>query len=342
MIYFRVDGNEQIATGHIMRCLSIAQAIAEKGENCTFIISDDYPKALIQSKGFGTINLCSKWNDLELEITKLTELIREKEINKMIIDSYFVTERYLKEISKHIRSVYIDDLSLFSYPVDLLINYTSYYSKFNYESLYNLKSIKLLLGCNYVPLRKEFFQIKRNQINNEVRNILITTGGSDTYNIAGRLLDEISMEKRYKDINFHVVSGIFNQNLLKLKTLEENNKNIFLYQNIKRMSDLMMKCDIAVSAGGTTLYELCACGLPTICFAFADNQISGVEDFRDKKIMNYAGDARQNDNNVIQNMINGIELLCENAQQRETYSKKMTNLVDGGGACRIAQEVLAL
>ena len=343
MVYFRVDGNEQIATGHVMRCLSIAQAIAEKGENCTFITSDDYPKELIQSKGFDTINLHSKWNELELEITKLIELIKEKEISKMIIDSYFVTERYLKEIGKYTQIIYIDDLNLFSYPVDLIINYANYYSKFNYTSLYNLKNIKLLLGCKYVPLRNEFSQVKRrNQLNSQVRNILITTGGSDTYNIAGKLLSKICKEKRYKDINFHVVSGTFNLNLSKLQILKENNKNILLYQNIERMSELMVKCDLAVSAGGTTLYELCACGLPTICFAFADNQLNGVEEFGNKKIMVYAGDVRQDDNNVVQNIIRSVDLLCKNIQQREIYSKRMQNLVDGYGAIRIAEEILTL
>ncbi|ROR31532.1 UDP-2,4-diacetamido-2,4,6-trideoxy-beta-L-altropyranose hydrolase [Mobilisporobacter senegalensis] len=341
MIYFRVDGNEQIATGHVMRCISIAQAIVENGEDCTFIISDDYPKKLIQSKGFPTLNINSKWNDLELEIERLIELIREKEIKKLIVDSYFVTKKYLKEIGRHVRIIYIDDLNLFTYPVDMIINYANYYPKFNYESLYNLKNIKLLLGCEYVPLRKEFSQLEReNEINNPARTVLITTGGSDTYNIASRLLIEIIEQKKYENINFHVVSGVFNQHLSQLQMLEKTYNNIFLHYNVEKMSELMMKCDIAVSAGGTTLYELCACGVSTICFAIADNQINGVEDFGHNNIMIYAGDVSKNINIVIQNILKGIALLYQNDQLREIYSKRMTNLVDGCGASRIAYEIL--
>ncbi len=345
MIYIRVDANEQIATGHVMRCLSIAEALIQKGEICTFITADNYSNELILSKGFHVECLYSKWNQLELEIEKLLQLIQKQKIEKLLIDSYYVTEKYMREIGKYTQIIYIDDLNLFSYPVDMLINYSHYYHKFIYESTYHNSKTKLLLGCKYVPLRKEFVQAQTQIANRrfeKIKNILITTGGTDSYNVIGKLLKEMAGNISYKEADLHIVVGKFNQNCQELQELANQNSNVHLYYNIQKMSELMKGCDIAISAGGTTLFELCACGIPSICFALADNQLDAVEDFGNSKIMIYAGDFRDNVQKVLQNIIDGIESLSENYQLRKTYSEKMLELVDGLGAHRIVEEILML
>ena len=98
----------------------------------------------------------------------------------------------------------------------------------------------------------------------------------------------------------------------------------------------MKSADIAVSAGGTTLYELCACGTPTISYAFADNQLNNVIQFQEDEIIDYAGDARCG--NLIEKILYYLEQYRSDKDLRLKRARKMQQLVDGNGSMRIVHE----
>ena len=125
MIAIRVDMNNQIATGHLMRCLSISEALRLQNEEVVFIISDEQPVELLRQKNFRYIVLNTKWNDMESEVKALTKIINDENIDKLLIDSYQVTYKYLNEISNITKTIYIDDLGKFEYPVDTVICYAN-------------------------------------------------------------------------------------------------------------------------------------------------------------------------------------------------------------------------
>ena len=100
--------------------------------------------------------------------------------------------------------------------------------------------------------------------------------------------------KRYKRID--AVCGRYYEGFLELVKEYRNDGRIHLYQSHSRLSELMLEADIAISAGGTTLFELCAAGVPTITYTIADNQTQGAEWFNENAMMGYAGDARRDDN----------------------------------------------
>lgn len=335
--YFRTDGNEIIATGHVMRCLSIADACKDIGHEVTFITADDQCNDLIQQRGYNAINLAGKWNDLEYELDEIGCLISEHDVQILIIDSYYVTEKYLRTLKTLTKTVYIDDLNAFHYLVDVLINYSIYADKFNYPSLYS--DTKLLLGCDYVPLRTQFRGIDRKIVCKEVQNILITTGGTDYQNVIGRLLNKMVVDKYLESISIHVVVGMFNANLDELRVIEKQYVNVNIHCNVLNMAELMKGADIAISAGGSTLYELAACGVPTITYSFADNQMDNVREFADRGLMEYAGDVRHNIDNCIGALYNMINLLVQNQEKRQSLSHQLLKLVDGEGTMRIAKEL---
>ena len=74
-LYIRSDGNEKIGTGHIMRCLSIADAVREAGGTCIFVIADSKMEAVIRANGFPMICLHSVWDNLDYETEKMEQLI---------------------------------------------------------------------------------------------------------------------------------------------------------------------------------------------------------------------------------------------------------------------------
>ncbi len=185
-----------------------------------------------------------------------------------------------------------------------------------------------MLGCQYVPLRKEFENISY-RVRKVVKNILITTGGTDNYNIAGRLLEMLVKQECTKMVKIHVIEGVYNINKDFLEKLSKQHNNIVLYRNVQNIAKLMLNCDIAVSAGGFTLYELCICGVPTVSISFADNQLENVKQFNKEEIIIYAGDVRNDIKVVLKKVVSNIEVLLNDCKIRLKYSEKMRNLKVG-------------
>ncbi|MEG2773844.1 MAG: UDP-2,4-diacetamido-2,4,6-trideoxy-beta-L-altropyranose hydrolase [Acetivibrio sp.] len=331
MFYLRVDGNQTIASGHVMRCMAIAGQIEKMGESCVFITADEEPKRLIEENGFSVRCLHTSWSDMEGELPTLLTLIKECNIKKLLVDSYFITPRYLEQLKEVVSVFYMDDLNRFLYPVDTLINYGIQYPLYHYEENYKESGTTLLLGCDYIPLREEFQGIKP-RLSGKVKNILITTGGTDPF----RMEIEIFEKLKEKDCCFYIICGAMNGNYEELHKLEKKYKNVRIYKNVKKMTDIMKACDLAISAGGTTLYELAACGLPTVSFSFTDNPIEGAQEFAKQKIIPYAGDARNGMETCCQTIALSIEELEKDYENRKQISLKMQKLIDGNGAERIA------
>lgn len=325
MLYIRTDMNNTIATGHVMRCLSIADAAKQLGEGVTFLLADNQAEKLIQKRGFHTIILNTKWDDMESELSVLENIIFENKIEKILIDSYQVTENYLERLSELTKTIYIDDLNAFVYPVHAIICYANYWEKFKYAERYS--NTKLLLGTDYIPLRKEFSACLPKQIKDKVENLLLLSGGTDNYNILDNLLQSIDLNK-YRCIN--VICGKYYNNFESLSAKYSAYENVRLYKGVDHIEKFMEEADLAVSAGGTTLYELCAMGVPTISYSFADNQLDNVKQFQEDGIIDYAGDIRTG--NVYFNVKRLIIKYCESIELRQSQSLKMQQMVDGGGA----------
>ena len=331
MIFIRADANEHIGTGHIMRCISIARAFARKGKEIIFITADHKGDALIS--GFPVICLDSIWNRMDSETDKLTKIIKERKPELFLIDSYFVTEEYVRTLSKIVSTAYMDDMNAKRWDVDYLINYNIFAGNLEY-SWYENTRVKLLLNPQYTPLRDEFRDLPEH-VMKPVKDVLISAGGADPERVTERILESIC--PKHSNIVFHFIVGALNPRIDVIKSLAGD--NAVLHINEHNMSRLMQKCDIAISAAGTTLYELCATGIPTITFTLADNQLIAAEQFEKHGIMLNAGDCRNNPEfeNYLSQMISA---LIEDHNKRTELSNKMQRLVDGNGAERIVDRII--
>jgi spore coat polysaccharide biosynthesis predicted glycosyltransferase SpsG len=223
---------------------------------------------------------------------------------------------------------------------DMVINYVIECDKDNYRKLYRKDRTKLLLGVEYSPLRSEFKGIKPKEIKKIAKNVLITTGGTDSLNISSKILKRFCSEKRFRDLNFIVIVGPLNSNLAELQDLATS--NVTLQIKPDKISELMTGSDIAISSGGTTLHELCACGVPTICFSLADNQIASTKAMHNRNIMLSVGDLRTLKKETLDNMAENLWQLAQDKSLRANFSKKMRKLTDGNGTRLIASETLNL
>ncbi|WP_310602306.1 UDP-2,4-diacetamido-2,4,6-trideoxy-beta-L-altropyranose hydrolase [Anaerosporobacter sp.] len=349
MLYIRTDANPTIATGHVMRCMSIAKEVTKLGREVTFITADLQAKELIETNGFSLICLNSQWDNLESELEVLIELIKDREIDRILIDSYFVTENYLLQLRKYTKIYYLDDLAMFPYPVDVLINYNNYAGKLNYSTEGNCKETKYILGCKYAPLREEFRGIVVTP-REKVECVLLTTGGSDSCHVASKFLTYLEQEYfRAKEkacsigeMEFHVIVGKFNVDQDTLNELASKYPQIILHYNVTNMAEIMQSCDIAITAGGSTMYELCVCGVPMITYAFADNQLAGVEGFEELGVASYCGDIRDGEVELWRRIVVAIGEYCSDSSYRIQMAERMQEVVDGNGARRLAEVVTGL
>ncbi len=330
MIAIRVDANNKIGSGHLMRCMAVARRLKKIGEKVLFIVADDTKKDLILKEGFEFLSLNSEYDLLDKETDKVISAIKMYNIKIILIDSYFVTQNYFFNIRKYAKIAYFDDTNNFIYNhVDFIINYNFNYEEYKYFEKYYNKDTKLLLGPVYAPLREEFENMPPKNIKRNVEDILITTGGTDNYNLCGEISKKLLLKT---DAIIHIAVGPFFKYKNILQDIAKNNKNIILHENAN-MNNLMQKCDIAVSTSGSTVYELCACGMPSVLLTIAENQF-GICNFMSKhKYALYSGNYNEN---IVLNVIDNVMLLINNKQIRDEISFLVSKLVDGNGAERIA------
>lgn len=335
MIIFRADGNPQLGSGHIMRCLSLANAFQDLGLAVIFVTADDCFRDIINKRGYGCCVLRTKYDRMEDELSALRPVLQDLHPRCVLLDSYFVTPRYMAAVREEAPLVYIDDLNSFDYPADLVVNYMLYADKLGYPA-----TKRCLLGPRYALLRKEFRGVPKRRAAEQVRNVLISTGGSDPEHVALECVKYLR-EQKMDSVTYHVVLGALNQDIEAIKILTAGHSHIVLHQNVSDMRALMLQCDAAVSAGGTTLFELCACGLPTVTYVLADNQIMNAASFEGAGLMLNAGDIRK-DCRFAAHIFEQLGVLMQDQPLRQRMARQMQTLVDGCGAAHLAQEILTL
>lgn len=334
MILFRADGNPDIGTGHIMRCLSLADALREQDQEITFITAESYFQRLIQTRGYPCTVLGTAYDRMEEELSIFLPIIERERPELVILDSYFVTPQYMEAVKRTVPLLYTDDLNLFDYPVDIVVNYNIYGPDVPYP-----QNKMYLLGPQYAPLRKEFQGVSQRNTKDRVENVLVSTGGTDPYHVALHCAEYLREHLPRENMIFHLVLGAMNQDAADLERIAEELPFIRLHRQITNMCSLMLQCDAAISAAGTTLYELCACGLPTVTYILADNQIQGAQMFQKAGLMPCAGDIRE-DACFLERLFELLNSLADDFAQRQRIAEQMQGAVDGRGAARLAEAIL--
>lgn len=355
VIYIRTDGNREISTGHLVRCLSLAQALLKRGKKICFLVSDQESRGLLE--GFlsplklGTEMLKiiiidhTSYLNLEQDYPCLLPLLLRSSRPILILDSYYATPNYLETIGRAARVVYLDDLKKFDYAVDIVLNYDLISSSEEKEYLaFYSRAKRHLLGAAYTPLRPQFCETKP-IFRDKAKQILITSGGSDPTGFCLKLVQ--ALEDLSADISLNVVIGKLFPEAEKaaLRELSKSSVALSLHEGLTDLAPLMKKCDLAVSAAGTTLYELCALGVPTISFTMADNQLASAKAFARQEAIPWAGDIRESEDelsSVCQRIYCFLLEMAADPAKRKAVGKTMHRLIDGKGCERIAAAICQL
>ena len=340
MYYFRADGSAKTGAGHLMRCLTVArelQKLTGHPEQICFLCADEDSAELLRSKKMPVKVLGTDPEDLEGELPALERLAGdEKQV--FLVDSYRVTDVYLRELRRFGRVFLLDDMQQHAYPVDGVINYNLFASAEKYRELYG-DEVPQYLGAPYVPVRQEFCDAAGSYtVTEQVTDLLITTGGGDKDNIAGEILRKLAEDSLAGcPVRYHLVVGRFNPNREKLEQYASAHENVQLHFDVQDMAALMTQCQLAVTAGGTTIYELAVLGVPFVCFSYAENQEALTEWLGTHRIAGYAGAWHRDAGKTLDCIGTWCRNAWKNRKLRQQCYERERGLIDGLGAARIAQ-----
>ena len=341
ILFVRADATTQIGTGHVMRCIALGQAWQEKGGQVIFLSHCD-SQALqnrITDEGFDLIpieNLHPHPDDLEKTLETLHRYALcslPSAPTWLALDGYHFAPDYQKEIKAGgYKLLVIDDMAhLDHYYADIVINQNIHAETLNYPCE---PYTRFLLGTKYVLLRREFWPWRdwHRQIPEKARKILVTMGGSDLENVTLKVIEAI---KLLSDLSLEVkvIVGPSNPHLDILRdSMLSAPCPMRCIENATNMPELMAWADIAVSAGGSTCWEIAFMGLPAIFIITAVNQTQAAYFMEQKKLV--VGLGSWSDFNFA-TVAKSIEKTATDHQLRQEMSFGQRELVDGNGTIRV-------
>jgi UDP-2,4-diacetamido-2,4,6-trideoxy-beta-L-altropyranose hydrolase len=319
------EAGSQIGLGHISRCSSLYDELEQRGIEVEFIINSDTEQLeIIKNKKFKIYNWLSK--------EFLTNYINQSDY--CIVDSYLASEEIYQVISSRANeTLFIDDNGRIKYPKGIIVN----------PSL-STKAVKYptndtncyLLGSKYIILRSPFTGVKREQIKQQVKEVLITLGGSDIHNLTPIILKQIALNN--SEITFNVVIGNGFENIEEIKSF--SSKNIICYESAtaEEMKAIMLKSDFAITAAGQTIYELLATQTPFIPIKAIENQYNNICALKELNLIERA--LEYSDTFLSEKLIFEIVNLMK-FSTRIRLVERYKEVIDGLGSKRIIEILLS-
>jgi len=320
------EGGKDIGFGHITRCIALYQAFEEKGIIPEIIAyGDDSIIDLLEDKNFKIFDWISKRKEL-LKLADSSDVI--------IMDSYLCDVSLFEDMSNLAKVVvYMDDNKRVSYPSGIVVNGGILAEELDYPKK---DGIRYLLGNRFAVSRKIFWNTTEKDIRENIENIMITFGGDDIRNMTTKILRFLI--DSYPDITKKVIigKGFKKQGIERIEGLQRHNIELVYYPDSEKMKDMMIRADIAISAGGQTLYELARIGVPTVVVAIAENQLNNIDGWRKTNFIEYAG--WHGDEDLFAN-IDSI-LKRSDYKKREAISIAGQKVIDGQGSRRVVEEII--
>ena len=359
-ILIRTDASIQIGTGHVMRCLTLADEL--RGADVIFVCREFAGNlcGYIEEKGYAVHRLPvsdapeqdvetnlkhSAWlgADWQADAGQVEEIIKDLESppDWLVVDHYALDERWEGYLWPYVKKIMvIDDLADRPHNCDLLLDQNFYE---NLESRYDglvPSRCKKLLGPMYALLRPEFREARKNvrKRDGHVKRIMIFFGGSDPTNETAKALEAIRMLNR-PDITVDVVVGAFNPHRKVIEQIASDLPDCACYFKVKDMAALMAGADLAVGAGGTTVWERCALALPSLVASVAENQEKTVSDMAEFGYLLFLG---RSEAVSVDSIYHALEIAIQSPWLLISFARKTRSLVDGKGAKRVAQEIMPI
>ena len=314
-IVFRVDASAQIGSGHVMRCLTLAKRYRREGHTVSFVMRalSSNLMTFVEEAGFSVYSLpyvksrqmltgYLAWLTVaqEQDAQETTAVLRTMgQVDRLVVDHYALDAAWETVCRPYAREIMaIDDLANRRHNCDILLDQNFYENaSARYMGLVP-DHCRLLLGPQHALLRDEFYEIKPRRRTGALHNILVFYGGSDLTDETSKALRALS-RMSLPGVTVNVVVGAGNPHKEEVRALCAAMPRVRYHCQVENMAELMSVADLALGAGGTSMWERLALGLPAIVTAIADNQLEGCGNCAAAGLIDYLGRAEDVDEEML-------------------------------------------
>jgi UDP-2,4-diacetamido-2,4,6-trideoxy-beta-L-altropyranose hydrolase len=358
----RTDASVQIGIGHVMRCLTLAEALRRIGAECCFI-SRDHPGnmiGMIRQRGFSVSvlpkpaeavgeveqrveaqSIYETWlgADWRIDAAQTIEVIGATKIDWLIVDHYAIDSRWENTMRPMCRKLMvIDDLADRAHDCDLLLDQNLGRDCKAYDGLVP-KEANVLSGPRYALLRPDFANLReyssRRRATPKFQQIMISMGGVDQFDATGQVLEVLSKCSLPESAHITIVMGLYAPWLERVKLLAQlMPRPTKVKVNVNDMAQLMADSDLAIGAAGSTSWERCCLGLPAFVVVLAANQRDAaiaLEQTGSVKLLGSIDDIPS----TLPSIFNQYQM----TEIIEKLSKSCWQVTDGKGVGRVIKEL---
>lgn len=291
-ICFRVDSSSELGTGHVMRCLTLANELRTLG-GAPFFICRKKPGDLIEhikKQGYNVYEITGESDHWKYEVDQVIQILGNiPGVDWLVVDHYGLDAQWAKVVRPFVHKIMvIDDLADRLHDCDLLLDQNLYKNMdLRYEGLVP-ESATLFLGPSHTLLREEFLSAsKKEEWDGSIDRILVSFGGSDPTNETMKTIKAIEMLDVKPQVD--VVIGKSNPFERDIRTFCLNKSWIKVHTQTQEMAKLMEAADLAIGAGGSTVWERCYMRLPSLIIETASNQTEVISFLQEKGAVLYLG-----------------------------------------------------
>lgn len=336
----RADASTAIGSGHVMRCLALAQSWQDWGGEVLFVMAEgaEAMGARLEDEKIAVDTISTTVNSVE-DARQTLFLAKEYQADWLVVDGYRFDADYQRRLREGGgKLLVLDDFGQASfYCADLVLNQNAHADESFYPS--RLPATRLLLGLEYALLRREFYRrpLQVGSDLREARHLLLTCGGGDPHNLTGRVVSALQ-KADVPDLEIVAVIGVNNPHRSSLEGLcRDSVVPIRLQPAVRDMTELYDWADLAISGGGSTLWELAYMGIPALVLILADNQEPSSHLLDRLGSVRCLGRSHQLSDKQI---VSAVTELCRHPEARRAMTTCGRRLVDGRGGARVVAAML--
>jgi UDP-2,4-diacetamido-2,4,6-trideoxy-beta-L-altropyranose hydrolase len=333
-ILFVVDAGPAVGGGHVMRSLTLAAALEAQGATCRFVAPPEV-QAILAAFAPEVLQVAAA----SASAPDLAAAAKPEPFDAIVFDHYGLAEGDHRAMARGQPTLAIDDLADRALAADLVLDSGPARRAEDYDGLIR-EGARLLLGPQYAPVRPEFAALRDTALTwrgEPVGRVLVSLGLTDVDGITGRLVERL--RPKVSDVGIDIVLGAEAPSLASLSKIARRDTRIALHVDSRQMAQLTAEADFAIGAAGSSTWERCTLGLPTLMVVLAENQraAAGTLAEREAALVVDAGAA-----DFETGFDRALMRLITDANLRRGLAAASAELCDGQGGPRVAEAFLKL
>ncbi|MDH5426173.1 MAG: UDP-2,4-diacetamido-2,4,6-trideoxy-beta-L-altropyranose hydrolase [Gammaproteobacteria bacterium] len=362
-VVFRADASLQIGTGHVMRCLTLADALKSRGAEIVFICRAHAghlkDKILAQGHQVCMLEIIENYQPTDRHVPnhaswlgvswqqdaeETSDMLEGKEVDWIVVDHYALDIRWEAAVRKNnYRLMVIDDLADREHDCDVLLDQTFNRVVSSYKALVP-DGCTILTGTDYALLRPEFAALREYSLQRRdalcLQRILITMGGVDQDNATAKVLDALRRCQLPGDCQISVIMGSAAPWLDSIReTAAHLPWDTEILVDVGNMSEVMAESDLCIGAAGSTAWERCCLGLPTLMVVLADNQKAIAKALEEAGACINLGDC--SDKQFVEQAVPVINEYIANTAPHKLMINASSKVTDGKGIENVLRQLMS-